>query len=78
MVLCKNEKKILFKPYGKDEIYQILNILFKNHIKTYFPKFSDHTDKMIEQKAFEIVATKVEKISGDLRIGLDIMKQAIE
>jgi hypothetical protein len=53
-------------------------MLLINHLKTQ-PSLNQLTFEMlVEMKAFEMVASKVDKLSGDLRVCLAIVRKAIE
>lgn len=52
--------------------------LYNDHIKRLYTPHKEEFKQLIDPKGFEIVASKVDKISGDLRICFDIMKRTIE
>ena len=77
-MLCKNELKLIFAPYSKDQIVTILSNLASNFIDIRYSQYKrEAMNDLISKKTFELIALKVEKLSGDLRLALDIMQKAI-
>lgn len=63
LMLAKPPKRLVFEPYTKDDIVEILNDKMKNE------------ETSIDAKAIELTARKVAAMSGDLRTALHIFKQ---
>ncbi|CAI2302753.1 unnamed protein product [Caenorhabditis sp. 36 PRJEB53466] len=63
LMLAKTPKRLVFEPYTKDDIVEILNEKMKTE------------EAVIDAKAIELTARKVAAMSGDLRTALHIFKQ---
>ena len=82
-------EKIIFEPYTKQDIIFIMINLMKHEIEQikffdrHFKKNSkkvislDIVNKFVEIKAFELAASKIDKLSGDLRVSFEIMRFSI-
>eukprot|EP00347_Sterkiella_histriomuscorum_P021811 403332685 len=77
--LCQNEMKIIFTPYDKSKVTLILKTLVDRFIhKNYSTVKSQNSMRnLIDQRSYDMVALKVEKVSGDLRTSFNIMQCAI-
>lgn len=76
--LCANEQKIIFSPYNKDQVVFILKKIIHMSALEYAKGGNrEKLQELIEDKAFNLVAMKVEKMSGDLRTAFTIMQNAI-
>ena len=67
--ICANELKLLFKPYTREDLATVLSSLAAEAI----PKIHE----VIAPKAFLLAASKIDKISGDIRVCFEIMRQTI-
>ncbi|EGT32648.1 CBN-CDC-6 protein [Caenorhabditis brenneri] len=63
LMLTKPPKRLVFEPYTKDDIVEILNDKMKKE------------EAAVDTKAIELTARKVAAMSGDLRTALHIFKQ---
>uniref|UniRef100_A0A1I7TJY9 Cell division control protein n=1 Tax=Caenorhabditis tropicalis TaxID=1561998 RepID=A0A1I7TJY9_9PELO len=63
LMLTKPPKRLVFEPYTKDDIVEILNDKMRQEEST------------VDSKAIELTARKVAAMSGDLRTALHIFKQ---
>uniref|UniRef100_A0A8R1E3F7 Cell division control protein n=1 Tax=Caenorhabditis japonica TaxID=281687 RepID=A0A8R1E3F7_CAEJA len=63
LMLAKPPKRLVFEPYTKDDIVEILNEKMKRE------------ETIVDAKAIELTARKVAAMSGDLRTALHIFKQ---
>ena len=61
----------MFKPYSKDQIIAILTNLSNEILEPFQYKI----EKLIHPKVFAIAASKVDKISGDIRVCFEMMRQ---
>ena len=81
-LICNNEAKVLFKPYTKDSLSEILQRLYE----TFLLKLSvkDNPDnilskqELIHPKAFQLAAGRIDKVSGDIRVCFEILRQAVQ
>ena len=71
--ICPNEQKLLFKPYTRDEISAILTGLAQDTLQPYHKK----VEELIDPKAFQLAASKIDKLSGDIRVCFEIMRQSV-
>ncbi|KJH52972.1 hypothetical protein DICVIV_00841 [Dictyocaulus viviparus] len=62
--IIHSPKTLVFAPYSKDEILEILK-----------KKFSTETDFVMDSSVLELCARKVAAMSGDIRAAFHIMKQ---
>ncbi|CDW83055.1 cell division control protein 6 homolog [Stylonychia lemnae] len=78
-MICKNEKKLIFPPYDKAKIITILSQLYSNYInEQYSPQSKrDQLKSLIDARSFDIAASKVDKLSGDLRQAFAIIHRCI-
>jgi Cdc6-like AAA superfamily ATPase len=58
---------LLFKPYTKQELAAVLQGLAEETVGT----------KVFHEKAFQIAASKIDKVSGDIRVCFEIMRQVV-
>jgi len=70
------ESKCIFGPYSERDIIRIINKK-KNKFIEANPKYKDEIENLIEDKALELTAKKVSKISGDIRVAFDLIKSAL-
>ncbi len=76
--LCSNEQKIIFSPYTKDQVAFILKKMLQiSAIEFVEVKSKEKLMGLIEEKAFNLAAMKIEKMSGDLRNAFTIIQNAI-
>ena len=81
-LICKNEAKVLFKPYTKSQLTEILYRLYESHLLSMSHK--DNPDnilskmEIIHPKAFQLAAGKIDKVSGDIRICFEILRQSVQ
>lgn len=53
-------------------------MLFKNHLKVLHPDFLPFIDKLVDIRALELLGSKIEKISGDLRQAFSIVRETLQ
>lgn len=75
-LLSKNEIKLLFKPYTREELQTILMDLFLKQITQLGLDLSAYKT-LIQDKAIQLAAGKIDKISGDIRVCFEIVRSAI-
>lgn len=68
-LICRREEKIIFSPYSRLQLAQILTKLFHEYLMSHFSSDKNQVlkEQLIHNRAIELIAMKVDKISGDLR-----------
>ena len=73
LTICNNELRLLFKPYTKDGLANVLRSLACEAIPP-----SCSIDTIIHNKAFLMAASKIDQVSGDIRVCFEIMRQVVQ
>ena len=81
--IAMRDCQLLFEPYSIDQIEDILQMK-RNSIYQRLPKYIKESDEyrtmfhnIVDEKAELIIAKKVAKKNGDIRVAFDIMKSAL-
>ena len=78
-LICRREEKIIFSPYTRAQVTQILTKLFHEYLIAHFSsdKHQALKEQLIHNRAIELIAMKVDKMSGDLRQAFEILRSTI-
>ena len=73
-IICQNEQKLLFKPYTRDELAKVLNGLAGEVLA----QFKLKVEEVVNPLAFLLAASKVDRISGDIRVCFEILRLSLQ
>lgn len=73
-VLCKNEQKLLFKPYTRDDMIKVLEQIATQAVAPYSVALAD----VLHPKVLQLAASKIDKLSGDIRVCFDIIRNVVQ
>lgn len=76
-LLSKNECKLVFQPYTRDQLRAIMADMFTTQIDRLGLRTQAYY-KLLDPKAIMLAAGKIDKISGDIRVCFEILRSAIQ
>mmetsp|Transcript_29725 Transcript_29725/g.22057 ORF Transcript_29725/g.22057 Transcript_29725/m.22057 type:complete len:153 (+) Transcript_29725:644-1102(+) len=78
--IALRDAQLLFEPYTTDEIVSILEEKLNKKYQCFPPHLHQVKQvffELVDDKAKEVIARKVAKTNGDIRIAFDILKSAL-
>ena len=76
-LLGKNEVKLLFKPYTREDLQVILTNLYREHLKSNGYAADELVQDLIKPQSFQLAASKMDKVSGDIRVCFEILRNTV-
>ena len=74
-LICQNEAKLIFEPYDKDQLSEILCDIYQKHMKQMGKIGQVLLEKeIVQERSFQLAAGKIDKISGDIRVCFEILR----
>ena len=77
-MLKTNEVKLLFEPYTRNELQVILINLYKQHVNSLDVGTDSLLQNLIHPQSFQLAASKIDKLSGDIRVCFEILRNAVQ
>ena len=77
-LLKTNEVKLLFEPYTRNELQMILVNLYKQHVSSLDVNTDSLLKNLIHPQSFQLAASKIDKLSGDIRVCFEILRNAVQ
>ena len=76
--------QLLFEPYSTDQIFEVLESKVNSRYSQLPVQFRENAElktlffALINDSAYNLIAKKVSKQNGDIRVAFDLLKSALE